>query len=164
MNLLSVSLLLSLVLLTSGAPQQRRVARSRSYGAASSEESIQPSFPYNPLNYVRTKQDERLQGEDGAYTFDFETENKITMSEAGQSKGSGESIVKAGSYSFPLPDGNVFELKYVADENGFQPESSYLPVAPVFPHPIPQFVLDQIEKAAREDALRSTEDTGAYYQ
>ena len=48
--------------------------------------------------------------------------------------------------------GEVFELKFVANENGYQPESSALPVAPEFPHPIPQFVLDQIEKARREDA------------
>ena len=53
---------------------------------------------------------------------------------------------------FTFPTGESFELKYVADENGFQPESEWLPVAPAFPHPIPDFVLEQIEKAAREDA------------
>ena len=56
------------------------------------------------------------------------------------------------SNRFPLPDGTTFSLKFVADENGFQPESDFLPVAPVFPHPIPDFVIRQIEKAAREDA------------
>lgn len=40
----------------------------------------------------------------------------------------------------------------MANELGYQPESDLLPVAPAFPHPIPQFVLDQIEKAAEEDA------------
>ena len=54
--------------------------------------------------------------------------------------------------SFTLPDGQQFEMTFVADENGFQPQSSFLPVAPAFPHPIPDFVLEQIEKAAREDA------------
>ena len=55
-------------------------------------------------------------------------------------------------YRFTFPSGETFQLKYVADENGFQPESDWLPVAPAFPHPIPDFVLEQIEKAAREDA------------
>ena len=54
---------------------------------------------YNALNYVRTTEDERLHGEGGAYTYDIETENDIMFHEAGQSKASGESIVKAGSYS-----------------------------------------------------------------
>ena len=52
---------------------------------------------------------------------------------------------------FTLPNGEQFSLKYVADENGFQPESDFLPVAPAFPHPIPDFVLEQIEKARIED-------------
>lgn len=48
-------------------------------------------------------------------------------------------------------------MKFVANENGYQPESDLLPIAPEFPHPIPQFVLDQIEKAALEDAAAAEE-------
>lgn len=40
----------------------------------------------------------------------------------------------------------------MADENGFQATGDVLPVAPEFPHPIPDFVLRQIEKAQQEDA------------
>lgn len=46
----------------------------------------------------------------------------------------------------------------MADENGFQPESDVLPVAPEFPHEIPQFVLDQIAKAAEEDAAEAANE------
>lgn len=53
---------------------------------------------------------------------------------------------------YTAPNGEVVSMKFVADENGFQPESSHLPVAPEFPHPIPDFVLDQIRRAAEEDA------------
>lgn len=60
--------------------------------------------------------------------------------------------------SYTSPDGTLVEVKFVADENGYQPESDKLPVAPVFPHPIPQFVLDQIKKAAEEDAARARGD------
>ena len=45
----------------------------------------------------------------------------------------------------------------MANENGFQPQSDVLPVAPAFPHPIPQFVLDQIAFAAEEDARKARE-------
>lgn len=44
-------------------------------------------------------------------------------------------------------------MKFVANENGFQPQSDLLPVAPEFPHPIPDFVLEQIAFAAQQDAL-----------
>ncbi|KAA0192162.1 hypothetical protein HAZT_HAZT006802 [Hyalella azteca] len=52
--------------------------------------------------------------------------------------------------SYTLPDGTLFELKFVADENGYQPQSDFLPVAPANPHPIPDFVKEQIERAERE--------------
>ncbi|KAF2359287.1 Insect cuticle protein [Trinorchestia longiramus] len=155
MAVFKVLLVCAAVAIASGLPQQAKESPILPGLPRQVKESpSEPQFPYNPLNYARTKTDERIDGERGAYTFDIETDNGIVLSEAGQSDDSEESIVKAGSYSFTLPDGNLFELKYVADENGFQPESSYLPVPVEFPHPIPQFVLDQIAKAEREDAER----------
>ena len=61
-------------------------------------------------------------------------------------------------YSYTAPDGTPVHVQYVADENGFQPQSDLLPVAPAFPHPIPQFVLDQIAFAAEEDARKAREE------
>ena len=69
-------------------------------------------------------------------------------------------------HSYTAPDGTPVKITFVADEYGYQPESDLLPVAPAFPHPIPQFVLDQIAKAAQEDAVRPRveikEPSGSY--
>ncbi|XP_045593222.1 cuticle protein AM1199-like [Procambarus clarkii] len=86
----------------------------------------------------------------GLYSLDVETEDGIRRQESGGPGGS-----QQGSVSFTFPDGQVFDLKFVADAAGYQPQSSFLPVAPEFPHPIPQFVLDQIAFAAQEDAARA---------
>merc|ERR1719177_31920 len=69
----------------------------------------------------------------GEYSFDTETADGITRSESGYGSG-------------------------LADAEGYKPESSALPIAPAFPHPIPQFVLDQIAKAAEEDANRDSDE------
>merc|ERR1739838_583818 len=90
--------------------------------------------------------EEGILEEDGTHNFEFENANGIVRSESGDSEGN-----KQGVISFTHPDGTPFYMTFVADENGFQPQSDALPVAPAFPHPIPQFVLDQIEFARLED-------------
>ncbi|KAA0192157.1 Cuticle Protein CPR RR Uncl [Hyalella azteca] len=90
---------------------------------------------------------------EGRYRVDTETGDAIFRSESGAPTGPDGAIEKSGSVRFTFPTGEEFELTYVADAaGGYQPQSSWLPVAPAFPHEIPQFVLDQIAKAAEEDA------------
>ncbi|KAK4326484.1 hypothetical protein Pmani_003010 [Petrolisthes manimaculis] len=96
--------------------------------------------------------DDRVQEETGHYNFDVETANGIIMSQSGSPDGPEGSVVKTGEYSYTAPDGTPVHIRFVADGNGFQPEGDVLPVAPEFPHPIPDFVLRQIEKAREEDA------------
>ncbi|XP_042856164.1 predicted GPI-anchored protein 58 [Penaeus japonicus] len=101
--------------------------------------------------------DDRVHPDAGAYSFNVETGDGISRQESGSPIPAKEGPVTAmsGSYSFTLPDGQLFELRFVADENGFQPQSAFLPVAPAFPHPIPAHALRQIERARQEDAARS---------
>ncbi|XP_063587532.1 cuticle protein AMP1A-like [Penaeus indicus] len=108
--------------------------------------------------FVPILKDDRVQEDDGTFNFDFEAANGIRVSQAGSPDGDEDAVIKAGEYSYTAPDGTPVVVKYVADENGFQPQSDLLPVAPEFPHPIPQFVLDQIAKAAEEDRNRSDSD------
>ncbi|KAK4304184.1 hypothetical protein Pmani_023818 [Petrolisthes manimaculis] len=104
--------------------------------------------------------DERQHPEGGAYSFTMETENGIMQSEVGTPGSAGQSNVK-GKYRYKLDDDTMVEVTYVADELGFQVDTPLLPVAPEFPHPIPQFVLDQIafaEEQRRLLAIRLAEE------
>ncbi|XP_027232806.2 cuticle protein AMP4 [Penaeus vannamei] len=94
--------------------------------------------------------------ESGAHSSDFEAENGIVFQFSGKEAEEGGANM-VGYFAYPQEDGSLAEVKFVADENGFQPESSLLPVAPAFPHPIPQFVLDQIEFARLEDERKALE-------
>ncbi|XP_047470345.1 cuticle protein AMP1A-like isoform X1 [Penaeus chinensis] len=98
------------------------------------------------VEVVPILRDDRVQEDDGRYSFDIETGDDITASESGSPDGPEGAIVASGKYSYTAPDGTLIEVKYVANENGFQPSSDILPE-------LPQFVKDQIAKAAEEDAL-----------
>ncbi|XP_068249121.1 cuticle protein AMP4-like [Palaemon carinicauda] len=100
------------------------------------------------------KNEQHTPDEFGNHNSDFEAANGIEVHISGsQGESGGANVI--GSWSYPLEDGTIASLKFVADENGYQPESDLLPVAPHFPHPIPQFVLDQIEFARLEDERRA---------
>ncbi|KAK7078328.1 hypothetical protein SK128_001383 [Halocaridina rubra] len=109
--------------------------------------------------HIGVLRDDRHHDENGHYNFEFESENGITWAEGGSPDGEEGAIVAAGQYSYTAPDGTEVLVTYVADENGFQPQSDLLPVAPLFPHPIPEFVLEQIAFAAEQDRLRALEES-----
>ncbi|XP_071516399.1 cuticle protein AMP1B-like [Panulirus ornatus] len=103
--------------------------------------------------FVPIVKDTRYHDEHGNFLVEVEAANGIVLS---RSYTPDDGVVQqAGQYSYTAPDGSPVVVKFVADEYGYQPESDYLPVAPAFPHPIPQFVLDQIAFAAAEDAARA---------
>ncbi|XP_018805004.1 PREDICTED: endocuticle structural glycoprotein SgAbd-4 [Bactrocera latifrons] len=84
---------------------------------------------------------------DGSYNNSYETSNGIKVENAGylkkivvpkQESTDGQVIeeheelvlVQTGLYSYSDPEGNIITLRYVADENGFQPQGDHLPVPP----------------------------------
>lgn len=48
--------------------------------------------------------------------------------------------------SFTSPEGQLIEIRYVADENGFRAESPFLPT----PHPLPPHAIEQIRIAEEQ--------------
>lgn len=64
--------------------------------------------------------------------FSYETSDGVSRQEEAELKNAGsenEAISVRGSYSWTAPDGQVYTVNYIADENGFQPEGAHLPVA-----------------------------------
>ncbi|XP_017010666.2 larval cuticle protein 65Ag1-like [Drosophila takahashii] len=68
-----------------------------------------------------------------SFKYDWETSDGQAAQAAGQLKNIGsenEAISVTGSYRFVADDGVTYEVTYIADENGFQPQGAHLPVAP----------------------------------
>ncbi|KAA0195095.1 Cuticle Protein CPR RR-1 [Hyalella azteca] len=122
--------------------------------------------PDKPSDEVTVVRDDRVYpSASGEYSLDFETSDGTHISESGDGTGPDGAVESQGTVRFVHPDGESFELKYVANaEGGYQPESDALPVAPEFPHEIPQFVLDQIAKAAEEDRNRDNSEEERSYE
>ncbi|CAL4091500.1 unnamed protein product [Meganyctiphanes norvegica] len=96
--------------------------------------------------------------DDGAHSMDFEVDNGISFQLSG-SQGEEGGANMFGTYKMMNAEGELVDVKFVDNEFGFQPESSLLPVAPAFPHPIPQFVLDQIAFAEQQKLTQSQESS-----
>merc|ERR1712243_298787 len=106
--------------------------------------------PEDSVEVAELLRDSRTQ--DGAvYSIDFEVDNGIVVSEAGDDDG------VQGRYYWVAPSGEKVELTLVANENGavFESPSGHLPVAPLpveAIHPTPEHALEQIEFAAQQRA------------
>merc|ERR1712236_157377 len=77
------------------------------------------------------------------FKHEFELDNGIAQSIVGHADETGAHWM-TGSYVYPLGDGTFGPVTFVADQYGFRPESSLLPVAPANPHPVPDHVQEQL--------------------
>ncbi|KFB43832.1 AGAP006000-PA-like protein [Anopheles sinensis] len=64
-----------------------------------------------------------------SYNYAYETSNGIQAQEAGELKNLGDvpGLSVRGSYTYTGPDGQVYTVTYLADENGFQPDGAHIP-------------------------------------
>ena len=78
-----------------------------------------------------------------SFRIGLELDNGQIQHQSGQLSGKGEelALVQQGDFQWVSPEGETISLKYIADENGYQPEGAHLPVAP----PIPVEIIKSIE-------------------
>ncbi|XP_034482158.1 pupal cuticle protein Edg-78E-like [Drosophila innubila] len=74
--------------------------------------------------------------EDGSYNYQYQTSNGIAQQEQGVG-----GQYASGSSAYYSPDGELVQLTYTADENGFHPQGAHLPTPP----PIPAAILRGLE-------------------
>lgn len=96
---------------------------------------------------------------DGTYSYSYETENGIQAQEDGHLNhvSDDEAALEArGSFSYTDNEGNTYQVTYVANENGFQPEGAHLPTPP----PVPEL----IQRALQYIAEHPEEDESTIHQ
>jgi hypothetical protein len=76
---------------------------------------------------------------DGSYTHEYQTSNGISGSESGVG-----GQYAQGANSYYAPDGQLIQITYTADENGYQAQGAHLPTPPT-PPPIPAAILRSLE-------------------
>ncbi|GLH03052.1 Cuticle protein CP14.6 [Gryllus bimaculatus] len=71
----------------------------------------------------------------GQFSLSYLSGDGTSVSEQGALKPTADHkdhvLVKQGSYQYTSPEGELIKVTYVADEGGFRPEGSHIPVAPV---------------------------------
>merc|ERR1712047_102738 len=90
------------------------------------------------------KQTQNHDTEKQEYSFSYEAENGISVSESGVQKQFGDKpedagTVSQGKYSYP-EDSVTYTITWVADENGFQATGDHLPTPP----PMPEYVVKML--------------------
>ncbi|XP_043206278.1 uncharacterized protein DDB_G0285291-like [Amphibalanus amphitrite] len=69
------------------------------------------------------------QSPEGSFQYDYASADSIEVEAQGEQRqiGDGVGTVMQGSYSYVAPNGELIEVRWIADENGFQPIVSRSP-------------------------------------
>ncbi|XP_026328500.1 late embryogenesis abundant protein, group 3-like [Hyposmocoma kahamanoa] len=114
--------------------------------AAPANTDVVPLEKQQPTVIPIVSQSDELES-NGTYKFSYETANGIKReetsynkvlpkgrsadsNEGGENNESDEIHVQIGSYSYTAPDGTLISVRYIADENGFQPIGDHIPRVP----------------------------------
>lgn len=113
-----------------------------------------PSFSPDPKKYLHSQSTNRNNS-----VCRFQTANGIAVEESGYVKPAGNEVAQViqGSSAYTAPNGQVIQLQYLADENGFQATGDHLPTPP----PADPVILKSLEYLA---SLPSTPETPTVYK
>ncbi|KAK3857451.1 hypothetical protein Pcinc_036284 [Petrolisthes cinctipes] len=103
-----------------------------------------PQFGNPEFRNFAVLRDDRVDNGDGNFNYNFETENGISTSVQGTPGSFGQSNMR-GSFSFPLPDGTIAQVTFIADEGGYRAESPIIPAMPA--HAIEQIRIAEEQRA-----------------
>lgn len=87
------------------------------------------------------------------YNYNYNTDTGIQAEEHGHLNNVGtnqEAMEARGSYSYTDNEGNIFQVSYIANENGFQPEGAHLPIIPPLIKKALQYIAEHPEENGKE--------------
>merc|ERR1712191_893 len=110
--------------------------------------AVAAAAPQESKPILILKQSQNHDTEKQVYSFSYETENGISVSESGVQKQIGAKADEAGTvsqgkYSYP-EEGKTYTVTWVADENGFQATGDHLPTTPPLPEHVVKLLQDLI--------------------
>lgn len=86
---------------------------------------------------VALLQENSVRDDHGQYSFNFLTADGTARTEQGSlvpnSEGTGNVLVQRGGYRYASPNGELVELAYIADKDGFRAAGSHIPTPPTVP-------------------------------
>ena len=105
--------------------------------------AVAAAAPQDSRPIAIVKQSQNHDTEKQEYSFSFEAENGISVSESGVQKQIGEEsgTVSQGRFSYP-EDSKTYTITWVADENGFQATGDHLPTPPPMPAHVVKILAD----------------------
>jgi Insect cuticle protein len=90
-----------------------------------------------PVDQVPLLQENFTRDDHGQYSYNFLTGDGVARTEQGSlvpnAEGTANVLVQRGGYRYLLPSGELVEVNYIADENGFRVTGSHLPTPPPVP-------------------------------
>ncbi|XP_069167584.1 cuticle protein AM1199-like [Procambarus clarkii] len=104
-----------------------------------------PQRPRQDYRHIGIVSDTREDHGDGRFRYHFITEHGVDVQAAGNPGSAGQSNIQ-GAFSFPFPEGGTGNVRYVADELGYRPESNLIPTPP----PLPPHAIEQIRVAEEQ--------------